>query len=267
MSGPKMPWFKFHSTAPDDEKVHALTGELGDAGADVYLYRLWAFCGRKKPNGRFAKAAAVSVIESSVGWRGERGRLVDVLLRVGLLDDVGDEYEVHKWPEYQAALVERFEKDKKRPTSTKRPQPARTGFVEMPARANSETPRGVSPISPLSSSKGVQGEADESPLIERMCVAFHRVRGAMYALSHHDDAAMRRLLGLARGDEGEVLRRWGIALAWRGFPTCASLQQLAQHWNNYAQPQPAAPGKPQQASGYVKTDNREWTEEESNGVF
>jgi hypothetical protein len=286
MSGPHMPWFKFHSTAPDDEKVHALTGELGDPGADVYLYRLWAYCGRRKPNGRFAKATAVSVIESGAGWKGERGRLVDVLLAVGLLDDLGEEYEVHKWPEYQSALVAKFDADKKRPPGRTRtkgvPPVSRAGFVECPARENSETPRGVSPLSTLSSSsEGVQGEASRDPaagsLFEQLCAAYKAARGSTYGTNAmglpvpKDAAALAELLGLAKNDHAEILARWRNGLARKTYPRVAALRELPHAWDHCAAPEDTGPprgfGRPQQANGYVRADKGEWTEEESNGVF
>lgn len=76
-------------------------------------------------------------------------------------------------------------------------------------------------------------------LSERMCEEFRRQRGALYAWTRKDDGAVGALLSLSGGNEAEVERRWRIALAWRGFPECATPGELARNWNHYARAQDA----------------------------
>ncbi|RYZ47178.1 MAG: hypothetical protein EOO72_00140 [Myxococcaceae bacterium] len=78
--------------------------------------------------------------------------------------------------------------------------------------------------------------------------------GAPYAFRGGRDAkAVRELLALADQDPStrgelapaEVLRRWRIGRAWRGYPACSDLGALATHWNHFAQPQAGGPTGPQ----------------------
>lgn len=102
-------------------------------------------------------------------------------------------------------------------------------------------------------------------LLDRVTAAFFEARRQSYALDRKDEAALRVLIikakGAALSAEDEVLRRWGIALAWRGFPACSSLAQLAQHWNHYAQPQEATTGPPARAAdarrGVVRAEDQQ----------
>ena len=91
----------------------------------------------------------------------------------------------------------------------------------------------------------VRADAESAPLLQRIEAQFLEARGSAYALSLADEQASRRLLQLASGDEDEVCRRWGLALARQRFPTCSSLADLVRHWNAYAAPETT----PAQAAG------------------
>lgn len=79
-------------------------------------------------------------------------------------------------------------------------------------------------------------------LQDRLLAEWQRQRGASYAWNERRDGdALRQLLSLAQGDEGEILRRWSIALATT-FPRCRGLADLARDWNAYARPEPVRGG-------------------------
>lgn len=69
------------------------------------------------------------------------------------------------------------------------------------------------------------------PLVERVAEVFRAERGADYVPTFHDEKAGRALL--AKGNEDEVLRRWGIGLRTR-YPACNGLPDLLRNWNAYA---------------------------------
>lgn len=94
-----------------------------------------------------------------------------------------------------------------------------------------------------------QEGGEQEPLRDRMEAAWLKQHGTPYAWSFDDDQAMRRLLQL--GDVEAILARWVRAIAWDGFPSCASLKSLARFWNEYAKEQGKPAEKPVDASGWV----------------
>ena len=105
------------------------------------------------------------------------------------------------------------------------------------------------PNNPETPARKREGGEQES-LRDRMEAAWLKQRGAPYAWGFEDDMAMRRLLQLGRPEE--VLARWERALAWQGFPSCASAKDLAKFWNAYLKAQPSkAAEKPVDTTGWV----------------
>lgn len=83
-------------------------------------------------------------------------------------------------------------------------------------------------------SPAVQAHADGPALCDRMDSVFRQQRGADYAKGRNDEIALGNLV---KHGDAEVLRRWGIALAWRGYPSCNTWIELAKNWNAYAKAQ------------------------------
>jgi hypothetical protein len=83
-------------------------------------------------------------------------------------------------------------------------------------------------------------------------------------LGAQDAMAVGRLLALADSNpatageaaEAEVLRRWRICRAWRGFPQARHLGDFAASWNAYAQPQPEPQGPPPNARAPVRAETQ-----------
>lgn len=91
-----------------------------------------------------------------------------------------------------------------------------------------------------------QGDARHAALVVSLVQAFSDARRAAYGFQGGRDAkAVTELLALADQDvrtagdaaPAEILRRWKIALAWEGFPSCSTLGDLKRSWNYYAESQ------------------------------
>lgn len=90
-----------------------------------------------------------------------------------------------------------------------------------------------------------KGDRRHTPLVDALCAPEHG-----YAfLGGQDGKAVTKLLSLAdsnprtAGDAApaEVIRRWRICRAWKGFPQSRHLADFANNWNSYATPQ-SGPG-------------------------
>lgn len=118
-----LPWFKFRSAAPEEYSVHALCAILGPE-ADAYLFRLWAYCGRERLDGRFPGPGAALAVERAVRWRGRRGKLVEAMVTLGLLVLEGEDLVVSSWAEEQGPHIAKVERDRAKPDG-RQPNPLR----------------------------------------------------------------------------------------------------------------------------------------------
>lgn len=263
-----LPWFKFRSSAPEEYAVHALCAQLG-AEADAYLYRLWAYCGRERIDGRFAGPGAALAVERAVRWRGRRNKLVDALLAVGLLLLEGESLVVAKWLEEQGAYVRKVLSDRAKPDGrthddSEAPANSPRESLQTPARedggkkeegrretkspgrkAEKTTPPGrvteapqPPPLkAPASAPRGISAEdTGEESLpdgVNRVCMA---VKGVSYDWRPgRDDPAARELL--SRGTVAEVLRRLENGLQARFKQRVDTLPDLVRRWEANATPE------------------------------
>ncbi|WP_426750216.1 hypothetical protein [Myxococcus sp. Y35] len=263
-----LPWFKFRSSAPEEYAVHALCAQLG-AEADAYLYRLWAYCGRERIDGRFAGPGAALAVERAVRWRGRRNKLVDALLAVGLLLLEGESLVVAKWMEEQGAYVRKVLNDRAKPdgrahddsedpanlprespqtparedggkTGEKRREtksPGRKAEKTTPHGRISEAPQPPSLKAPASAPRGIsEGEAGEESLPDGVNRVHLAAKGVPYEWRPgRDDAAARELL--SRGTVAEVLRRWEHGLRAHYKQRCDTLVDLVRRWEANATPE------------------------------
>lgn len=86
------------------------------------------------------------------------------------------------------------------------------------------------------------GDPRHAPLVLAIVEAHREAKGAPYGFQGGKDArAVSDLLMLADQDPAtqgeaapaEILRRWGIAIRWRGFPACTGLLAFRDNWNAY----------------------------------
>lgn len=100
-----------HADHPKVEKLTRLVGEI----AFRCLHRLWAYTAMNRPSGELL-AMDHDDVEIAAGWRGERGALVNALVKVRLLDRAGDgTLSVHDWcehNEYASHDAERSERQR-----------------------------------------------------------------------------------------------------------------------------------------------------------
>ncbi|NOJ77184.1 hypothetical protein [Myxococcus xanthus] len=263
-----LPWFKFRSAAPEEYAVHALCAQLG-AEADVYLYRLWAYCGRERVDGRFPGPGAALAVERAVRWRGRRRKLVDALLAVGLLVLTSDDLVVTSWAEEQGAHIAKVVRDRAKPDGraqgdAEEPAASPRESLQTPARedrgetgekrretkspgrkAEKITPPGLvteapqpPPLkTPASAPRGIAaGDTGEESLpdgVNRVCL---EVKGVPYEWRPgRDDAAARELL--SRGNVAEVLRRLENGLRAHFKQRCDTLTDLVRRWEANATPE------------------------------
>ncbi|NVJ13153.1 hypothetical protein [Myxococcus sp. AM010] len=263
-----LPWFKFRSAAPEEYAVHALCAQLG-AEADVFLYRLWAYCGRERVDGRFPGPSAALAVERAVRWRGRRRKLVDALLAVGLLALNGEDLVVSSWAEEQGAHIAKVVRDRAKPdgraqADAEEPSKLPRESLQTPARedggetgekrretkspgrkAEKTTPPGrvteapqppplKAPASaPRGSSAGDTGEESLPDGVNRVCLA---AKGVPYEWRPgRDDPAARELL--SRGGVAEVLRRWEHGLRAQFKQRCDTLSDLVKRWEANATPE------------------------------
>ncbi|WP_141620123.1 hypothetical protein [Myxococcus sp. AB036A] len=263
-----LPWFKFRSSAPEEYAVHALCAQLG-AEADAYLYRLWAYCGRERIDGRFAGPGAALAVERAVRWRGRRNKLVDALLAVGLLLLEGESLVVAKWMEEQGAYVRKVLNDRAKPDGRthdgnedpanlppespqtparedggekgegrrKKKSPGRKAEKTTPPGRVTEAPQPPPLRTPANAPRGIAaGETGEESLpdgVNRVCL---EVKGVPYEWRPgRDDPAARELL--SRGSVAEVLRRWEHGLRAHYRQRCDTLSDLVKRWEANATPE------------------------------
>lgn len=126
-------------------------------------------------------------------------------------------------------------------------RPALTlAYAEPDRPAEKPAPKPPRPAKPKSEPKG---DARHAPLVASLVATHAEVKGAPYGFAGGRDAkAVTELLALAdqnpatRGEAApsEILRRWGIALRWRGFPACTGLLAFRDNWNAYVAEQASA---------------------------
>lgn len=93
----------------EHRKTKRIVGLLGE-GAEVYLLRLWSYCGRFHCEDGVFRDYTNSEIESIAGWKGEPGAMLQAMLRVGWMECVqqcGQQcvWQMHDWEEHQGHLA------------------------------------------------------------------------------------------------------------------------------------------------------------------
>jgi hypothetical protein len=104
------------------------------------------------------------------------------------------------------------------------------------------------------SSIRVSLEAEPGSLQDSLMGAYRELLGGDYDWRTGDDNAMRLVLTAAKNDYLEALKRWRNGLTRTRFPVCASIADLAKHWNAYAKPEPAT------THGRASEADRDWTQ-------
>lgn len=111
-----LPWFRVYADMPDHPKSLRLGVLLKDRNAFAYVIRLWAWCARVAPEGRFLSEQ----VEEAAGWRGKAGAFLVAALqpmpdgKPGWLEDGGGGWVIaHDWDDEQGAHAAKIERDRK----------------------------------------------------------------------------------------------------------------------------------------------------------
>lgn len=103
----------------DNPKAVRLHNKLGAPGV-VALIRLWTFAGKHRVNGALTDMTKEDLV-SAAGWDKRRGDLIETLLDVGLLDDIGSMYAIHDWHDHNGYAAHALERSRQaRKASEKR---------------------------------------------------------------------------------------------------------------------------------------------------
>jgi hypothetical protein len=170
-----MPWWRVDTGTAQHEKIFRLCDALQEDLADAYLFRLWDWFADNRPSGRIPVQGAAGIIARAVRFKGVAENLLKALLSSGLLDECGEEYEVHDWPEHQEALAAKAKRDREA-AQARRDARKRTSFppaqeVARPSHDSSATVAGesrvsraiLSPLSTLSSQVDEGAGEDPAP--------------------------------------------------------------------------------------------------------
>jgi hypothetical protein len=85
-------------------KTVRLMGLLGP-DADVLPLRLWAYVAKHHAETGCLRGYMAEELESAARWTGAKGKMVDAMIQVGFLDNLGDGFRIHGWTEHARHIV------------------------------------------------------------------------------------------------------------------------------------------------------------------
>ncbi len=211
---------------------------LAEPEALAYVIRLWSWTQRYAPSGRFS-AALADQLEQIMRWRGARGILITSVREVGLLEKIGDQFEVHDWYEMQGALVEKSTKDallkrkRRRTNGANSARAARVPKAET-APARDETRRDVTDETNETDNKPLRAKKPRAPVeTDALVVDFLEITNQAYRWQGaKDGVAFAELRKIATLEEIRV--RWKRGLMATGWRHTATVAQLLLKWNDLA---------------------------------
>lgn len=227
------------------------------------LVDLWRWAleqGEGMPSGEVRGPTAAVRLAGAVEWPGKASDLAATLVDAELVERLDDGFRIRGLDRYETAF-KRQEADRQRKASARavRKSSGQTapsaGSPQDVRRTSDGSPRGIRSIDvdvdvdvrtaiPPARESGKPGGLQQA-----LSDSFEQLRGASYSWSWEDEAAGRKLLQLAQGNEAEAVRRWRNALQRTRFPTCDSVKDLIRHWNAYAtEQQPPPVTAPQRAT-------------------
>lgn len=120
----------------DHPKVRRLIGILGP-GSEVHHIRLMTYTAKHRPGSGGFDDWSAEEIESAADWRGEKSKMVEAMIRCGLLHEKNGGYYLHDWKERQPHLV-KYEKTKR-----ERKKAADKRWNQERRRKNGRNPKAV----------------------------------------------------------------------------------------------------------------------------
>jgi hypothetical protein len=111
-------WLELHDSVRDHPKLIKSSRDLGIPKVYLlgHLSSLWTWTLRMAPDGNLSSFSEED-IEIGAEWEGPPGKLIDVLVKRGWIDQIDGGFEVHDWREYarhlKAAEWKRQERERK----------------------------------------------------------------------------------------------------------------------------------------------------------
>lgn len=98
-------WLELHDSVRDHPKLIKASRDLGIPKAHLlgHLSSLWTWTLRMAPDGNLSSFSGED-IEIGAEWEGTPGKLIDVLIRRGWLDQIDSGFVIHDWEEYSRKL-------------------------------------------------------------------------------------------------------------------------------------------------------------------
>lgn len=212
------------------------------------------------PTGVFDEPDAAEVLEGIMRWNGEPGQLLGAFAKAGVVEFLAvgvrvrglDRYAkawegAHKARERKAKWLKEREdvggtRSERVPNAFGTPPNADADAEEKKKRsARASRPR------PRRTAEDQQPAADprHAPLVKRLCDVYERLKHKRYPFDGRAARVVQQLLGLADSPD-DVVAAWEAAVQHRGFPSVATLPELAQHLPRFL------PAKPQRAPERVQ---------------
>lgn len=259
--------------------------EVGFVGATVFQVVLRA-CASFDKRGRLPSKFSAAWLARRLGLTDEDTSLppetfvqlgIDRCVKAGLLTQEGGELVIPGWERFYtaaasgAARTTAYRERQRRRPETDAAVTAVTN-CDAPSSQASQPVTGVTRVTEARhcdatphhfTSLHVTSQKEEAPgeLRDGLEAGFKTQRGCAYRWTSADENELRQV---ALEPTAEVLRRWGIALSWAGYPRCDTVRDLVRHWNTYAK----APGRPQDVrKGVARADEQDWTGDGGYGAL
>lgn len=246
MSG--LPWIKVGTEITDHPKAIALARRLENPAAVGYVLAVWCFFARFYPFGRApAGDDTVIAIETAAHWTGPRGALLEALEATGWMSKVGHHVVVHDWDLWQSAHAEKMARDRAKSAKLRKEQKNSRATVARPSRDSralegegeereKETKETLAPAEPSPPRKRAKVEKATDPRHRPMQSAleatFKTARRLDYGFLPRDARAVKDILALSGGNEGEACDRFARGLraaCWEQH--CNTFSDLVVKWN------------------------------------
>ncbi len=145
-----MPYLNLELDYWTHRKTVRLVGLLG-AGAEMLPLKLWTYVAKHHPETGRLQGYIAEELESAAGWTGAKGKMVDAMLLVGFLENIGDGFKIHGWMDHAghlAAFKKRAKSAAKRrwknyATSIRKPKITNAPNLSVPIEESKKKPPAV----------------------------------------------------------------------------------------------------------------------------
>lgn len=141
-------------------KTKRLLGLLGK-GAESLPIKLWCHCAKFHPEQAMLQAYLPEEIEAIVGWDGEKGKMVNAMVKVGFLIKKDDIYAVKDWLEHEGHIA-KFKKRSRLAAKIRWNKIIKTSNATSNAKSEAKHPNLTLPTLPNQALLNKEKEAEPS---------------------------------------------------------------------------------------------------------